>query len=65
MVKTNLICFNCGTNEDVVKGSIRHPCCKKCFRILFNNDWKKYEEKFNKEHPVLIVQIIKNLFNRY
>jgi len=38
------ICVKCGKiiKFPKVKGSLRHPYCKKCFKEVWNNDYGKY-----------------------
>lgn len=40
--KIKLTCVNCGKTTDNAKGSFKHPYCKKCFRIVWNNSSEKY-----------------------
>ena len=47
-----LICVNCGivlTNENV-KGYMRHPYCKKCYKEIFKDNDEAYSEYINKIH---------------
>ena len=47
-----IICVNCGeimgTNE--CEGSLKHPYCKKCFKEIWNDDYKKFLNFLRNEH---------------
>lgn len=46
-----IICVNCGkeVSKDI-KGSIKHPYCKKCFKEVWKNDNKKYFKWLSETH---------------
>ena len=44
------MCVNCG--KKATKGSMKHPYCEKCFKEIFDNDYKKYHEFMEKEHLI-------------
>jgi endogenous inhibitor of DNA gyrase (YacG/DUF329 family) len=46
--KIGLRCVKCG--KDANKGSMQHPYCEKCFKIVFNNDYNKYSNFMNGKH---------------
>jgi NAD-dependent SIR2 family protein deacetylase len=43
-----LKCVNCG--KEAMKGSMKHPYCKKCFKKIWDNDYDKYNEWLLKTH---------------
>lgn len=49
---SGVICVSCGKepSSDDVKGSLKHPYCKKCFKKIFNNNYNKYDEFLIYEH---------------
>lgn len=49
---SGVICAFCGKEPlaGEVQGSIKHPCCKKCFKEKFDNDYSKYQEFMRSHH---------------
>ena len=43
-----LICVKCG--NEAIKGSMKHPYCKKCFKKVWNNKYNKYFEWLKKTY---------------
>lgn len=39
-MKITFMCVNCG--EPATYGFMKHPYCKKCYKVLFNNDYARY-----------------------
>lgn len=42
------ICVKCGGNA--TEGSMKHPCCKMCFKKVWNNDTNKFLAWLSKLH---------------
>lgn len=37
-----IICVKCGNEVNKIEGSIKRPYCKKCFKLVYHNDYDKY-----------------------
>lgn len=51
--KMEIICAGCGkvVNENKnIRGTLRHPYCKKCFKKEFDDDYSKYNEFLMFQH---------------
>ena len=48
MIKLTAICVRCG--KKATEGSYKHPYCKNCFKLIWNNDKEKYDEYLTKKH---------------
>lgn len=47
-----LVCVECGKiiDDKDIKGSMKHPYCKKCFKKVWNNDYNVYFRFLEKTH---------------
>lgn len=50
MTAIKLICVRCG--KDASEGSMKHPYCAKCFKEVWNNDYREYFRWLDNFHNV-------------
>ena len=44
-----MICVKCGKNN-ASEGSLRYPCCKKCFKDVWDNDYDQFYKWLQETH---------------
>lgn len=47
---SDIVCVNCGVVTSEFRGSYAHPFCLKCFRIVWDDDEKRYAGWLDKFH---------------
>ena len=52
ILDVGIVCAGCGTHIPFgkIRGSLKLPYCEKCFKRIWNDDYKAYSEWLDKEH---------------